>query len=126
IDKSFLKRLDWDADGYLYKAEQFEFQRYDGAIRRASESGYDEKAFEQHLEIRGAEDHEKLVAMLNDVNDDSIPINATIAKHFDRANFITWFALNVLTDNLDTNSQNFYLYAPSGSGPWKFLPWDYD
>ena len=41
-------------------------------------------------------------------------------------NYLTWFAVNILFLNHDTKSQNFYLYSPTGSNCWYFLPWDYD
>ncbi len=126
LDKRFLARRGLDDKGYLYQAEFFEFQRYADALKAADAPGYDEKAFERHLEIGGAKDHKKLIAMLEAVNDPKAPINATIDKHFDRANYVTWLALNVVMDNLDTSSQNFFLYSPAGDGAWRFLPWDYD
>lgn len=126
LDKRFLKSRGLDDKGYLYQAEFFEFQRYPDALKAAGAPGYDEQAFEKHLEIQGAKDHQKLLPMLDAVNDPATPINTTIAKHFDRANYITWLALAVVTDNLDTNSQNFFLYSPPGEGPWRFLPWDFD
>lgn len=126
MDKRFLKARGLDEAGYLYQAEFFEFFRYADALKASDAPGYDEKAFEKHLEIGGAKDHKKLLAMLDAVNDPKVPINDTIAKHFDRANYLTWLALEVVTDNLDTNSQNFFLYSPAGAGAWRFLPWDYD
>jgi spore coat protein H len=126
VDKSFLKRLGGDAEGYLYKAENFEFQRYPDVLKRTTDPGYDAKAFAKRLEINGAKDHDRLITMLDAVNNEQTPINAVIDQHFDRANFITWFAVNVLTDNLDTDSQNYFLYAPRTGGKWTFIPWDYD
>jgi spore coat protein H len=126
FDKKMLARRGLDPKGYLYQAEFFEFDRYPDALKPSDAAGYDEAAFEKHLEIAGAKDHRKLLAMLDAVNDENTPINATIDKHFDRANYVTWMALNLVTDNTDTNSQNFFLYSPAGDGPWRFYPWDYD
>lgn len=64
--------------------------------------------------------------MLNDVNDMSIPIDKVIEEHFDLDNYLTWLAVNILTDNMDTDANNFYLYSPLNSDKWYFLPWDYD
>jgi hypothetical protein len=47
-------------------------------------------------------------------------------KHFHLENYLTWFALNILLDNKDSINKNFYLYSPSKSQGWYFLPWDYD
>lgn len=125
VGKSLLKHAKLDSSGYLYKAKVFEFG-LNPDLKLTTDPGYNEKAFESHLEIKGKKDHAPLLAMLKAVNDPTVPINTTIDKYFDRANFITWFATNVVVDNLDTDAQNFYLYHPSGEGKWQFIPWDYD
>lgn len=114
-----------DPDGNLYKAEQFEFHP-DPALKDVGAPGYEKKAFEKILEIREGKSHQKLLAMIADVNNEELPINQVIAKHFDRENYLTWLAVNVVTGNLDTNSQNFLLYSPQSSSAWTFIPWDYD
>jgi spore coat protein H len=35
-------------------------------------------------------------------------------------------AANILMDNVDTMTQNFFLYSPLNAEKWYFLPWDYD
>lgn len=126
-DERYLAAVGLDPKGHLYKAEQFEFHRYADKLKRTSDAGYDEKSFESVLEIEGDNtDHGPLLAMLDAVSDESVPIDQTIDTHFDRDNYLTWLAVNVLLGNMDTNSQNFLLYAPSGGGKWQFLPWDYD
>ena len=115
-----------DPNGQLYKAENFEFFRYPDEIKMADNKAYDKKLFEQRLEIHGSEDHQKLIKMLEDVNDYKIPINDVIDKHFDRDNYETWLAANLLMGNTDVIAQNFYLYSPLNDEKWFFLPWDYD
>ena len=78
------------------------------------------------LEIKGNEDHTKFIEMLDAVNDWNIPINETFDKYFDADNYYTWMAFNILVGNVDTQTQNFYLYSPKNSHVWYFLPWDYD
>jgi spore coat protein H len=114
-----------DPDGNLYKAEQFEFAQ-DAALKDVATAGYSKKEFEKILEIREGKDHKKLLAMLADVNNDDMPINDVVAKHFDRKNYVTWLAMNMVLDNRDTNSQNFLLYSPQNAATWTFVPWDYD
>lgn len=126
LDKRFLAHHGLDREGYFYKAEQFEFAREAESLRLKTDPQYSKAAFERVLQIQGRDDHGPLLAMLDAINDESNDFNTTFDKHFDRANYLTWFASNVLLDNLDTNSQNFYLYAPSGAGKWRFVPWDYD
>lgn len=125
-NKRFLVSAEMDPDGYLYKAKSFEFHRYPNKLRSRYDSLYDEKEFERILQIEGRSYHEKLLMMLEDVNNEQLSINQVIDKHFDRDNYLTWLAVNILFGNLDTSSQNFYLYSPLYSDKWYFLPWDYD
>ncbi|MDO3411578.1 CotH kinase family protein [Saccharibacillus sp. CPCC 101409] len=125
-NKKFLKNHWLDPYGDLYKATMFEFLQYPEALKAKDDPVYDRAAFEQHLEIQGREDHTKLIAMLDDVNNMSIPIDEVMEKHFDLDNYLTWMAGNILMDNMDTNAQNFLLYSPLNSEKWYFLPWDYD
>ncbi|MEF3303221.1 exopolysaccharide Pel transporter PelG [Paenibacillus sp. GYB003] len=125
-NKQFLKNHWLDPNGQLYKAEMFEFFRYPESLKSQSDPGYDKQAFERVLEIQGREDHDKLLAMLDDVNNRAIPINDVIAEHFDLDNYLTWLAANILMDNMDTDAHNYLLYSPLNSNKWYFVPWDYD
>ncbi|WP_310832542.1 exopolysaccharide Pel transporter PelG [Paenibacillus pedocola] len=125
-NKSFLKNHWLDPYGELYKATMFEFLRYPDDLKLQDDPDYDKAKFESHLEIQGREDHTKLLAMLDDVNNMSMPINEVIEKHFDLDNYLTWLASNILMDNMDTDAQNFLLYSPLNSDKWYFIPWDYD
>ncbi|MCU6710802.1 exopolysaccharide Pel transporter PelG [Paenibacillus sp. J5C_2022] len=125
-NKRFLKSHMLDPNGYLYKAKFFEFHRYEESIKPHDDPTYSREAFETKLEIKGREEHGKLIQMLNDVNDKSIPIEEVMEKHFDLDNFLTWTAATMLMDNMDTDAHNFYLYSPLNSDKWYFLPWDYD
>jgi len=115
-----------DPDGHFYKTTFFEFYRYTEHIRDANDPLYNRDEFEKILEIKGKKDHTKLIQMLNDVNNYSIPIEKTFEKYFNADNFFTWLAFNILVGNLDTQSQNYYLYSPQNSNTWYFIPWDYD
>lgn len=127
INRQFLENHLLDRNGQLYKATSFEFYRYPDEIRLADESRYDEAAFSNILEIKfDAKDHSKLIQMLDNVNDYSLPIEQTLEKYFDPENYFTWMAFNILVGNIDTQNQNFYLYSPHHSNKWYFLPWDYD
>lgn len=125
-NKKFLRTHLLDPNAYLYKVTFFEFGRYKDQIRTKSDPKYDKKKFETILEIKGKDDHEKLISMLDDVNNYKIPIEEVIEKHFDLDNLLTWTAINILMDNMDTDANNFYLYSPLNSDKWYILPWDYD
>jgi len=125
-NKDFLRMHGLDPEGHLYKASNFEFYRYRDQLKLTSDPGYDQKQFESILEIKGSQDHSKLLEMVDDVNDMTQNIDTIFDRHFDRDNFLTWTAVNILFDNTDTNTQNFLLYSPLNSDKWFFLPWDYD
>lgn len=126
INKTYLRNHGLDENGQLYKAIMFEFLRYEDVIMEKENPNYDQTAFEKVLEIKADDDHSKLIAMLTELNDYSIPIETTFDKYFDAENYFTWLAFQLLTGNRDTTSQNFYLYSPQNGNKWYFIPWDND
>jgi spore coat protein H len=125
-NQRFLRNHLLDRYGQLYKTVMFEFYRYPEQLRLADDPLYSEEAFSSVLEIKGNKDHTKLLQMLDDVNNWSIPIETTFEKYFNEDNYFTWMAFNILVANVDSNAQNFYLYSPQNGQKWYFLPWDYD
>lgn len=125
VNKTYLRNHGLDEFGQLYKATMFEFLDYD-AIKLKDDPAYDKKAFEEILEIKGNDDHSKLIAMLKDLNNYSISIEEILQKYFDEENYFTWLAFQMLTGNTDTTSQNFYLYSPHNGNKWYFISWDND
>lgn len=125
VNKTYLRNHGLDEFGQLYKATMFEFLQYD-ALKLKDDPEYDQEAFEQVLEIKGDDDHTKIITMLNDLNNFSIPIEDILDKYFDEENYFTWFAFQILTGNTDTTSQNFYLYSPHNGNKWYFISWDND
>ena len=75
---------------------------------------------------KGTPDLAKLRRMLAAVNDTQQPIDDVVAHYFNRENYVTWLAVNVLMADYDSTHQNFMLYSPPGFEGWYFLPWDYD
>lgn len=69
---------------------------------------------------------EKLLEMITAINEPGTAFNENFDYYFDRENYLTWIALNILLNNYDTMSRNFLLYSPSNVDKWYFLPWDYD
>ncbi|MBS3943095.1 MAG: CotH kinase family protein [Dethiobacter sp.] len=122
----FLRARGLDPEGQLYKAEFFEFHKYPDHLKHQDDPEYNEDMFQQILGIRGNQDHGKLLSMLDDVNNYELDINYVIDRHFNRNNYLTWLAVNILFENIDTRTQNFFLYSPLNSYTWYFLPWDYD
>ena len=126
LNKTALKNHGLDANGQLYKINSFEFYRYKDVIRLQDDPDYDQRAFEELLEIKGDSDHSKLIAMLEAVNDNSIPISTVLDRYFDRENLTYWMAFQILTGNVDTQNRNMFLYSPLNSDTWYFLDWDND
>lgn len=119
-DKRFLRSHGLDADGQLYKPVGFDFQPIDPT------TASDPVAFALIVESKATDDHEKFLRMVAAVNDESQDIGEIVDTYFNRDNVASWLAVNVLLNNIDTRSQNFYLYSPSSCEGWYFLPWDYD
>ncbi len=120
VDARFLARHGLDTKGSLYKPVSFNFQEIPADV------AMNPAALERIVENKANPDHAKLAQMTRDVNDFNEDINDVIARHFNRNNYMTWLAVNLLTGNLDTGSSNYYLYSPSGCQGWYILPWDYD
>lgn len=125
-NKSFLQRHGLDKNGHLYKINEFEFYRYEDTIKLKNEIGYDITAFEERVEIKGDDDHSKLIAMLDAVNDYSIAIDEVLEEWFDVDNLASWMAFHILLGNIDTQSRNVLLYSPLNVNKWYFISWDND
>jgi spore coat protein H len=124
--KTFLKAHLLDSNGQLYKTTFFEFERYPDEIRLVDDPLFDENAFSSKLEMKGNRDNSKLLRMLEDLNNSDLAIETVFEEYFDADNYFTWMAYNILVGNVDTSSQNFYLYSPHNSEKFYFIPWDYD
>lgn len=114
INKTYLKTHGLDNKGYLYKINFFEWYQYD-ELKLKTDEDYDEKAFEEYLEIKGNDDHTKLLELLEKVNDYSVPIEEIVEQHFDMDNICYWMAFHILIGNYDVGSRNYYLYSPQNS-----------
>ena len=126
LNKTALEYHGLDKRGQLYKVNFCEFYRYEDVIVRKDDPAYDVKAFEEILEIKGDDDHTKLIDLLERVNDYSIPIEKILEENFDIENLSYWMAFQLLVGNVDTQSRNFYLYSPLNSERFYILAWDLD
>ena len=119
-DQTFLAAHGFDPAGALYKSKTFAFAPIDAA------SAADPAKVEDIVATKGAPDLAKLRRMAAAVNDVNQPIDDVLAHYFNRANYVTWLAVNLLTADFDSLNQNFLLYSPRGFEGWYLLPWDYD
>jgi len=125
--KEFLINRKWNEDDNLYNATGMFFDDWALENTAVNEKGepLDEDKFEKILEIKNGKDHRALQEMLHAVNS-NMDINTVIAKYFNRKNYLTWMAINLVISNKDTTYHNFYLYNPTNSKTFYFMPWDYD
>ena len=126
VNKKTLKAHGLDANGHLYKINEFEFYRYEDIVKLKDDPTYNELAFETLIETKGNDDHQKLINMLEDVNNYSIPIEEVLEKHFDMENLCYWMAFHILVGNSDTQNRNVYIYSPLNMEKWYFITWDND
>lgn len=126
LNKTALRAHGLDENGQLYKVNFFEFLRYGDVIRLKTDPAYDKTAFEQLLEIKGSDDHRKLIEMLDVLNDETSPMEDLFETTFDTENIAYWMAFQILLGNTDTQSRNMYLYSPLNSKRWYILDWDND
>lgn len=126
INKKYLTNHGLDKNGQLYKVNFFEFYTYEDVIMLKSDKDYDVKEFEKYLEIKGSDDHGKLMEMLQDLNDYTVPIEETFTKWFDEENYFTYLAFHILVGNKDTQSRNQFLYSPRNINKFYFISWDND
>lgn len=126
INKTYLRSHGLDRNGQLYKINFFEYQRYEDVIRLSTDPEYDITAFEEQLEIKGDDDHTKLIAMLDAVNDYTVPIEEVVEEYFDAENLCYWMAFHILAGNTDTEARNYYLYSPLNSEKFYVISWDND
>jgi len=127
-DKYFLKNRGWNEDDYLYKAQNFSFRLEDALKLDKKGNPIDKKAFEAVIEPQTGKDYSKLIEMLNAINKkmSDAEFEKVFNKYFNRNNYITWMAVNIVVANKDTVSQNFFLYNPLHSDTFYITPWDYD
>ncbi len=126
MNKTYLKNHGLDNRGQLYKVNFFEWYRYEDVIRLKDDPAYDLDIFEDYLEVKGNDDHSKLIQVLEEVNDYTIPIQEIVDRHFDLENLMYWAAFHILIGNYDTGARNLYLYSPLNSEKFYMISWDND
>lgn len=125
INKTYLRSHGLDRNGQLYKVNFFEYY-YNDVLKLKTDPDYDVNEFEGLLEIKGNDDHTKLLSMINDVNDYNQNIQNVVDKYFDTENLMYWMAFHILIGNADTEARNYYLYSPLNSEKFYIISWDND
>lgn len=126
INKRYLTNRSLDSSGELYGAEDFDFGRHPDVIVQPTDPAYDSEKFEKLLKAKGSDDYTKLINMLDALGDDSVSIEQIVDTYFDKDSLYSYMAFNILLDNKDTDTENFYLYSPTGTDKFYVIPWDMD
>ncbi len=126
VNKKYLSNRSIDSTGELYKLNDFDFARHEDVILNPTDARYDQKRFEELLESKGSNDHTKLIKMLDALNAPDASIEDVVDTYFDKENLYSFMAFNLLTDNVDTDTENMYLYSPTGTDRFFIIPWDQD
>ena len=125
MGKDYLARRGWVAGSNVYKAEDFEF--YADPRLAVNADGTAGPSFERVLSIESdSKNHGAIIRLVNALNDGRTEFSTLFNRHFNKNNYLAWFATVMLLGNYDTDTQNFGLYQPLGSEKFYFLPWDYD
>ncbi len=124
-NKTYLEARSLSSNAAMYKARDFSFMLSD-VLKDVDDPGYNEEAFETVLTIREGNDHQKLLEMLEAVNDETTDFEQVFHQYFNEDNYLTWLAFNLLMGNNDIINHNFIIYSPENSQTWYFIPWDFD
>ena len=123
--EEFLVNRGWNEDDNLYNAVGCFFEVRDELAVDSKGNPLNAELFDTILEIKNGKDHAKVAQLMKEINSDT-DIDLVIQKYFNRQNYITWMAINLILSDKDTTYHNFYLYNPVYSDLFYFLPWDYD
>jgi len=111
VGDEFLMNHGFGKDDHLYKAQNFGF-RYNSDLA-LDEDGkpINPELFDEIIEIENGKDHTKFVNMLQAIDNATTDAQFEVVfnKYFNRENYVTWMAINLVMANKDTVSQNFYL-----------------
>lgn len=127
VGKEYLIRRGWDKDSGVYKAKAFDFIMSETYALDDTGNPVDPQRFNSKLEIKRGKDHHNLLAMIVAVNNRNNNFSTDVmGKYFNKNNYLSWMAVNILFGNQDVVESNFYLLNKKGEGTFYFLPWDYD
>jgi len=127
-DKYYLQNRGYSEDDNLYKTQNFAFRITPEMKLNEKGDPVDPDAFDSVITIVNGKETYKLLEMLQAVDDAKTDESfmKVFNQYFNRENYITWMAVNIVSGNKDTITQNFFLLNPHFSDKFYFLPWDYD
>ncbi|SFV53485.1 hypothetical protein MNB_SM-3-254 [hydrothermal vent metagenome] len=126
LSQEYITDRGWNKNDNLYNANIFSFNEdpFLAVDPKSCQPVYPNE-FNLRVEIKNGTNHCKFQEMLHAVNS-NMPIDQVIEKYFNRKNYLTWLAIEIILGNKDTFYHNFALYNPINSDTFYFVPWDYD
>ena len=126
--KEYLINRGWNPNDNLYKAQNFDFRYSPELALDSSGHPVNLKAFNSKIEVERGKKQTKLIEMIKAIDEAKTDkeFEQVFNRYFNRNNYITWLAVNIIFANKDTISQNFFLFNPLYSDTFYFTPWDYD
>lgn len=121
LDDKTIQNHGLDGQGELYKLNNFDFGRYDTVVLETSAPSYNKAAMDVYIENRTGSNNQKLITMLDAINNAEMTSEEILNTYFDRENLLYWMAFQILTGNVDSRTGNSYLYSPPGSQKWFLL-----
>jgi spore coat protein H len=127
-DSLYLKNHGFGLEDNLYKAQNFSFELDKDLAVGENGRPLNPEAFDKIIEVENGKEQGKFIEMLNAINKKTTDneFMDIFYKYFNEENYLTWLAINIITSNKDTTTQNFFLLNPKFSNKFYFLPWDYD
>lgn len=111
--------------GELYMMNNFDFGRYASVVLDTADPAYDKAKMDEYIENRTGSNNKKLIAMLDAINNAEMTSDKLLSTYFDRENILYWMAFQILTGNVDSRTNNSYLYSPPNSQKWFLLANDF-
>jgi len=122
VDEGFLERIGRDPTVSVYKAVETEFM--DFSMRQPSEDAY-HQAFDKKTNTdTGYADIIAFIELINDAPDETFAYE--LARVFDVAAYLDYYAIIILTSNNDFSSHNAYLLHDLAADRWTLVPYDLD
>jgi spore coat protein CotH len=122
VDANFAERVGHDPDVNIYKSTG---NRYVDFSRQLSSERAYYKAFEKKNGLDpGYDDLIAFIERINNTPDEAFA--SELRRVFDVAAYLDYYAMIVLTGNLDFSSHNMYLFHDLVTDRWELIPYDFD
>lgn len=122
VDEGFAERTGRDPGVSIYKAignRHMDFSR-----QLSSEQAY-YKTFEKKTNLdSGYDDIIAFIELINNTPDETFAYE--LRRVFDVATYLDYYAVIVLTSNLDFSAHNVYLFHNLTTDQWELIPYDFD